>query len=270
VGNPKLTKVGAFGFLDSSAALSKVSSRLERPPFAKSPALTMARGASVRSQSDCQASADELKLVRVCLRESDDLNKAACSAMALARKRGLRQITPDELLLGCLRVISQFGIARIGDLSVDLEELGVDWLSPIDVTTAEVAYSKEALAVLDQAARIGQASDSAAVPIADLLAAFSIRPCGVMAELKERQQITAVRWRTAVAQFASAPTTMAGSTAPANSSYLTPEQAADVLHVHVQTIRDYIRSGKLRAFRLAGERALRIRRADLESLLEPL
>jgi excisionase family DNA binding protein len=208
--------------------------------------------------------------VRVRLRESDDLNHAACSAMALARKRGLLQIRPDELLLGCLRIISEFGIARIGDLTVDLEELGVDWLSPIDVTKAEVAYSKEALAVLDQAARIGQASDSAAVRVADLLAAFSIRPCGVMAELKERQGLTAVRWRTAVAPFASGSATTIGSTAPAASNYLTPEQAADVLHVHVQTIRDYIRSGRLRAFRLAGERAIRIGRADLESLLEPL
>ena len=62
--------------------------------------------------------------------------------MALARKRDQSKIGPNELLLGCLRVISQFGIARIGDLSLDLEELGVDWLSPIDVTAAGVAYSQ--------------------------------------------------------------------------------------------------------------------------------
>jgi excisionase family DNA binding protein len=197
-------------------------------------------------------------------RESDDLNAAACSAMALARKRGLSEIKPDELLLGSLRVISQFGIARIGYLSVD--QLGVDWLSPINVTEAEIAYTKQAVAVLDQAARIGHASNAAAVRIPDLLVAFSVRPCRVMAELK----FTAVQWRTAVAQFASASATTSGSAAAAVFDYLKPEQAADALQVHVQTIRDYIHSGRLRAYRLAGERALRIRRADLESLLEPL
>ena len=57
-------------------------------------------------------------------------------------------------------------------------------------------------------------------------------------------------------------------TGPTDFDYLTPEQAADVLHAHVQTIRDYIRSGRLPAFRLAGERAIRIRRSDLEALLE--
>ena len=40
--------------------------------------------------------------------------------------------------------------------------------------------------------------------------------------------------------------------------------------VHVQTMRAYIRSGRMPAFRLAGERAIRILRTDLEKVLEPL
>jgi excisionase family DNA binding protein len=52
--------------------------------------------------------------------------------------------------------------------------------------------------------------------------------------------------------------------------FLTPEEAADALSIHVQTMRGYIRSGRLPAYRVAGERAIRIRRADLEKLLEPL
>ena len=55
-----------------------------------------------------------------------------------------------------------------------------------------------------------------------------------------------------------------------SNDYLTPEQAADELGVHVQTVRAYVRSGKLAALRLAGERAIRIRRSDLETVLEPL
>ena len=52
--------------------------------------------------------------------------------------------------------------------------------------------------------------------------------------------------------------------------YLTPEDAAEELGVHVQTMRAYIRSGRMPAFRLAGERAIRILRTDLEKVLEPL
>jgi excisionase family DNA binding protein len=49
-----------------------------------------------------------------------------------------------------------------------------------------------------------------------------------------------------------------------------PEEAADYLGVHVQTVRAWIRSGRLKASRLAGQRALRIRERDLGSILEPV
>jgi excisionase family DNA binding protein len=49
-----------------------------------------------------------------------------------------------------------------------------------------------------------------------------------------------------------------------------PEGAAEYLNVHVQTVRAWIRSGRLRARRLAGQRALRITATDLESVLEPV
>jgi len=49
-----------------------------------------------------------------------------------------------------------------------------------------------------------------------------------------------------------------------------PEEAADYLGVHVQTVRAWIRSGRLPASRLAGQRALRIRASALSSVLEPV
>lgn len=49
-----------------------------------------------------------------------------------------------------------------------------------------------------------------------------------------------------------------------------PEDAAEYLGVHVETVRSWIRSGRLRATRLAGQRALRIRASDLAHVLEPL
>ena len=49
-----------------------------------------------------------------------------------------------------------------------------------------------------------------------------------------------------------------------------PEEAAEYLNVHVQTVRTWIRTGRLRARRLAGQRALRITASDLQSVLEPI
>jgi excisionase family DNA binding protein len=49
-----------------------------------------------------------------------------------------------------------------------------------------------------------------------------------------------------------------------------PEEAAEYLNIHVQTVRAWIRSGRLRARRLAGQRALRITASDLQSVLEPV
>ncbi|MDH7570494.1 MAG: helix-turn-helix domain-containing protein [Armatimonadota bacterium] len=50
---------------------------------------------------------------------------------------------------------------------------------------------------------------------------------------------------------------------------LTAKQAKEFLQISDSTLRRYIRRGKLKAYRLAGERNLRFRRADLVALLVP-
>ena len=49
-----------------------------------------------------------------------------------------------------------------------------------------------------------------------------------------------------------------------------PEEVAEYLNVHVQTVRTWIRSGRLKARRLAGQRALRVAESDIHSVLEPV
>jgi excisionase family DNA binding protein len=61
-----------------------------------------------------------------------------------------------------------------------------------------------------------------------------------------------------------------GQTAADLERLYSPEEAAEYLGVHVQTVRAWIRSGRLRASRLAGQRALRIRASDLQTVLEPV
>ena len=59
-------------------------------------------------------------------------------------------------------------------------------------------------------------------------------------------------------------------TVPAADKLYSTESAAEYLGVHVQTVRSWIRSGKLPAARLAGQKSIRIRGRDLESVLEPI
>ncbi len=196
-----------------------------------------------------------------------DAEHAASLAIALAKKRGLAELGPDELLLGALQAIAQFGIAQLSPWTFDLEDLAVDWLAQPDRPALKVAYSQRAVDLLDLAARIARADASSVIRVDHLLAAFASETDGLMGQWKRDRGITSAAWRAAIAQLSPVPlSTPRGE----DRDYLTPEEAAEALSIHVQTLRAYVRSGKLPALRLAGERAIRIRRQDLETVLEPL
>ena len=204
----------------------------------------------------------------------NDADLAASFAIFAAKQRGANEVTPDHILLGCLRAISRFGIATLGPWSLDLETLGVDWVRQPDGPLPKVAYSLEAVDLFDRAAQIARSSGGTGVSVHHLLAAFAAEEGGLMGELKRAHGIASASWRAAVARIGAGESN--GSKLPTGSEkkgareYLTPEEAAEALGIHVQTMRAYIRSGRLPAFRLAGERAIRILRTDLEKVLEPL
>jgi len=202
-----------------------------------------------------------------------DADLATSFAIFVAQQRGSDEVTPDHVLLGCLRAISRFGIATLGPWNLDLESLGVDWVQQPEGPRAKVAYSPEAVDLFDRAAQIARSGGGTGVTVNDLLAAFATEEVGLMGQLKRDHGITSAGWRGAIARLGAEETNGARPEAAEKKSareYLTPEEAAEALGIHVQTMRGYIRSGRLPAFRVAGERAIRIRRADLEQVLEPL
>jgi excisionase family DNA binding protein len=203
-----------------------------------------------------------------------DAELAASFAIFAAKQLGDKEVTPDHILIGCLRAVSRFGIANIGAWSVDLETLGVDWVRQPENPQPKVAYSQEAVDLFDRAAQIAKSMGGAGVNVSALLAAFAASEAGLMGELKRVYGITSASWRAAVARRETGEATGASSDDPPRikkqREYLTPEEAAEELGVHVQTMRGYIRSGRMPAFRVAGERAIRILRADLRKVLEPL
>jgi excisionase family DNA binding protein len=215
----------------------------------------------------------------------DSVSRATKAAIRYAKRRKSPKVTKDDLLVGILQVVSRFDIVNIGLLKIDLEDfeaiLRDGFKDEIDnISNQKVAYSSSANALFEKAAYIARKDDSAKVELVHLLVAFADEDSGLMAQLKEKYGFTSKEWRVALSGWQSFPpdkTVRDLKIAVGNKSmmdlrekrFFSPDEAAEFLGVHVQTIRGYIRTGKLPALRLAGERALRIKREDLLALLEP-
>jgi excisionase family DNA binding protein len=208
---------------------------------------------------------------------SDRVTLALRSSIASAKSRGKDEISADDLLLGCLFAVSRFGMARIGDWTIDLEPLGLNWMIEPPKREPKVAYSEEVVQILNHAATLARIEGSGKVGLEHILVCFAHTRDGLMGVIREKYGIDSAGWRAAAgllppeekeAEPARSVSPHAHSRDQARD-YLSPEEAAEFLGVHVQTLRGYIRSKKLEALRVAGERAIRIRRSSLEKLLEP-
>jgi excisionase family DNA binding protein len=212
-------------------------------------------------------------------------------AIERVRARSAEAIEPDDLLAGVLLAVARFGIVDLGDRVIDLADLDLRFDLPVPDLALKPRYTPAAAAVFDRAVRVARADGGARLAPIHLLVALGDPSVPAFARLAERLGIDATGWRRALAavpmparpqapdpQGASDPAALrerAPAAAPPSpldlsGALLTPEEAARALGVHIQTLRGYIRAGKLPAFRVAGERAIRIRRDDLAALLEHL
>jgi excisionase family DNA binding protein len=215
----------------------------------------------------------------------DLVSIAIRSAIKRAKRRKNAQVTRDDILVGLFRSVARFDIVQIGEITIDLEELEESHPEVSEGAAGradkqKVAYSPKASAVFDRAARIAKKDNSAKIGIVHLLVAFANEDNTVFARLKEKYGVSGVKWRSALSKWQpESPAKIATSSKVGSETkspkelnekmFFTPDEAAVFLDVHPQTIRGYIRTGKLAALRLAGERALRIQRNDLLALLEP-
>jgi len=198
----------------------------------------------------------------------DPLITATTNAAAYARQRGDNEILPDDLLLGALQAVAKLRVVSFGQITIDLA-------SHPEVPDREngagpgPSYSKETALLFDRASAIARGDQEDRVRIVHLLAAFGDVDCRLMRELADRESFGAVEWRAALAVW---DRELADRDALRKraGSLMTVDEAAAALDVHQQTIRGYIKSGKLPAFRIAGERAIRVLASDLYGLLEPL
>lgn len=204
---------------------------------------------------------------------SNALVRATRLALARAKRRGCGEVEPDDLLAGLLHANARLGIVILGPLTIDLERFGEEPLEEADASGPKVAYSDEAAGIFDRAAAVARADGSPGIEPVHMMAAFAPEEDGLMGRLKSVYELDAAEWRAALVRWSEeggpGRNGSDGARPREVRELLSPDEAADFLGVHTQTVRGYIRSGKLPAHRIAGERAIRIRRRDLLDLLEP-
>ncbi len=182
---------------------------------------------------------------------------------SLAREYGSPEATLDLLFLAYLLRTSRFGYFTHGPVTIDVRVIE-DLVSRTSAreagrATAPVGYSDDCVrffrALSDEVERSGRRRvDELHFLIAFMRVNEGI-PGRVFAELGVRPEEVLNYVPERAAQ---------------DRRLYSPEEAADYLGVHVKTVRNWIRSGRLPASRLAGQRALRIRAGDLERVLEPV
>ncbi|MGE0599555.1 MAG: helix-turn-helix domain-containing protein [Dehalococcoidia bacterium] len=192
------------------------------------------------------------------------LEEMGLAADAEARRLGSPTVTVDLAFLVFLRRFSRFGYFRFGPLAIDVEliqdivERGLPRVPQAGHSALADDMVRFTQAVIGEVQRSGRRR----VDELHYLLAFMRWPEGLPARVFGELGVSPEE----VEQFARGPELAAGDP----EKLYSPEEAADYLGVHVQTVRTWIRSGRLRASRLAGQRALRIKASDLISVLEPI
>lgn len=173
------------------------------------------------------------------------------------------EVTVDLWFCAFLRRFARFGYFTYGPVTIDVRLVSelVERTAVRRTTTGHRRFGEDwvrfSLLLADEARRGGQRT----VDELHLLLAFMRWPEGMPARVFGELGVT----REQVESFSHTPPGAVG-----DDRLFSPEEAAAYLGVHVQTVRAWIRSGRLHASRLAGQRALRIAATDLRSVLEPV
>lgn len=217
--------------------------------------------ASPAPGADPPADAEDLAAALGAEDDNDFFRRFTVASSELAQELGVPHSGDiDILFLGFLRTMSRFGLFEFGPITIYvplIEEIVRRTAQPMDEASIEglVAFSRGLRAEQQRSGR-------RRIDELHLLLTFMRIGRGVPARVFGELGVTPEQ----VEEFAR---TGRGPDAGLEKLY-TPEEAADYLGIHVQTVRAWIRSGRLRASRLTGQRALRIRASDLAGVLEPV
>lgn len=196
-------------------------------------------------------------------------------AEAAAQEDGT-SVTADHLMLGVLRAADPSGATVMNGLGIGEADIERGAAQP--GARSRSRWGPELQPIIRSAAEEAWQLGSRLTRSAHVLLGIAASGQGTLARLLASRGVSldVLRGRAREAIAASpAPTASRTEPSPEVSStaareLFTVDQAAEFLGVHHQTLRGYIKNGKLSAYRLAGEKVLRIKREDLMGLLEPV
>lgn len=171
--------------------------------------------------------------------------------------------TLDLLFLAYLLRTSRFGYFTFGPVTINvrlIEDLVSRTTKRTDDPNHKPSYSDDCLRFFQVLSDEVEQSGSRRIDEVHFLLAFMKIGEGIPGRVFSELGVTPEDVRSYVPE--------AGHTS--GGKLYSPEEAAEYMGVHVKTVRNWIRAGKLPASRLAGQRVLRIRANDLERLLEPV
>src|SRR5574341_1902539 len=199
-------------------------------------------------------------------------------AEAVAREEGTN-VTADHVALGVLGAADPSGAMVLRELGIGEPDLRPPGRGPASAPGGARARWGPPLQPIIQAAaeeawQLGSRLTRSAHVLLGLVASGQSTLPGLLAARGVTLDALRPRVRDAVAaspsSSVSAPETLRSGAGISSRALFTVDQAAEFLGVHHQTLRGYNKSGKLPAYRLAGEKVLRIKREDLMALLEPV
>ena len=202
---------------------------------------------------------------RVPVTDGDDqfLREINLALEAEASKLGASAETLDMYILVYLRRMARFGFFAFGPLTIDLHVIEdiVERTTPKGSSLLMPAWSDDLVRFSQLLTNEVRRSGRRRIDELHFLLAFMRGNEGLPARVFGELNITPEQ----IEAYA-----RKGQFQQPLEKLFSPEEAAEYLQVHVQTVRAWIRSGRLRAKRLAGQRALRITASDLASVMEPL
>ncbi len=188
----------------------------------------------------------------------------------LADRLGTSVVTLDMLFLAYLLRMSRFGFFTFGPITIDVrlvEDIVERTTTPVD-PGRRGNMADDVVRFAATLTREARRRGSHRIDELTYLFAFMNTGEGLPQRVFGELGVTVAELEEYIRSQAAGGT--AAPTQRAVEKLYSPEEAAEVLGVHVQTVRSWIRAGRLPASRLAGQRALRIRASDLESVLEPV
>ena len=196
-------------------------------------------------------------------RDENFLSEVQRELGRLAREMNSAEATLDQLFLAYLLKTSRFGYFSFGPVTIDVR-LVEDLVTRTTVRSDEpqagtkAPYSDDCLRFFQVLSDEAERSGRKRIDEVHFLLAFMQVGEGIPGRVFAELGVSPDDVRTYVPE--PAPT----------GKLFSPEEAAEYLGVHVKTVRNWIRAGRLPASRLAGQRVLRIKSADLHRLLEPV